>query len=84
MCLPGISAEDHAVIRELEASIKKKGVDLEIIDVDFATVEEKLLSIDFVVCVANEESKAADLINLASLLKSYDTKIIGNVFIQGV
>lgn len=84
MCLPGISEEDRAVIRELEASIKKKGVDLEIIDVDFATVEEKLLSIAYAVCIANEESKAADLINLTSLLKAYDTKIIGNIFIQGI
>lgn len=82
MCLPGLSDEDHAVVSDLESAVKGKGIDVETVDVDFATIEEKLLCTDYVACVTGENVKAADLINLTSLMKAYDTKNIGNIFIQ--
>ena len=82
MCLPGLSDGDHTVVSDIESAIKEKGIDVEIVDADFATIEEKLLSTDYVVCVTDENVKAADLINITSLMKSYDINNIGNIFIQ--
>ena len=76
LCMPELSDVKKRIIE----AIKTKGLDVRVAEITKQTDEEYLLSLKYAVIIADDDSKAAELVSLATQLTDYDVNLLGGIY----
>lgn len=76
LCMPELSDVKKRIIE----AIKTKGLDVRVAEITKQTDEEYLLSLKDAVIIADDDSKAAELVSLAAQLTDYDVNLLGGIY----